>query len=124
MAAACIHHEGKYLIAQRIPEKGGEWEFVGGKREKGEDWRHAVKREVEEEIGILVSVRPHFLEEIWEDQEYCWRLRFFRCQILRGEVEIREHADLHWVLPEELSQYNFPEANVRAVERLQKMRMR
>lgn len=122
VGAACIRHNGKYLIAKRSPEKGGNWEFPGGKREKGEDWRHTVQREVREELGIEISVRPHFFEEMWEEKEFFWRIRFFRCQILSGEPFSHEHVELRWVFPQELFQYDFPSANAKAIERLVAMR--
>lgn len=122
VAVGCIHQNGKYLIAKRPKSKGGSWEFPGGKREKGEDWRHCMKRELEEELGIEVSVRPHFFEEMWEEKDVQWRVRFFRCQILKGTPETREHKEVKWVDPEELLRYNFPSANKKAIEKMRKMR--
>jgi 8-oxo-dGTP diphosphatase len=45
--------EGKILLVKH-PIRG--WEFPGGQVEAGEDLIEALKREVEEESGILVSV--------------------------------------------------------------------
>lgn len=122
VAAACIHRNGKYLVAQRSEEKGGQWEFVGGKREMGEDWRHALKREVMEEIGVEVSVRPHFFEKMWEESDVIWRLRFFRCQILQGEPKKTEHQNLQWIPGSRLNQVGMLETNREAIQKLQKMR--
>ena len=123
VAVACIHKDGKYLIAKCPKEKGGNWEFPGGKREKGEDWRHCVKREIQEELGVEISARPHFFEETWEEGDYFWRLRFSRCQILRGIPKPHEHQELRWVTPAELIEYDFPSANMKALKQLKKMRM-
>jgi A/G-specific adenine glycosylase len=122
VAVACIHKKGKYLIAKRPPEKGGKWEFPGGKREKGEDWRHCLKREISEELGIEISARPHFFEKTWEEGDYWWCLRFSRCQILHGEPKKREHDNLKWISPEEFDTYNFPKANTKAIHILKNMR--
>lgn len=123
VAVACIHQNGKYLIAQRKKDKGSAWEFPGGKREKGEDWRHCLQREIREELGIEISVRPHFFEEVWEEKQYFWRLRFSRCQILKGTPKLTEHQQLKWVTPSELTQYDFPTANQKALQKLITMRM-
>lgn len=123
VAVACIHHNGKYLICKRTDKKEGLWEFPGGKREKGESWRHCLQREIAEELGIEISVRPHFFESVWEDSQYLWRLRFSRCQILKGSPQAKEHAELCWVSPQELSEFSFPSANTKALQRLQKMRL-
>lgn len=122
VAVACIHQNGKYLICKRPPEKGGMWEFPGGKREKGEDWRHCLKREIHEELGVEISARPHFFEETWEEGDYFWRLRFARCQILSGMPKLTEHTQMEWVFPQDIMKYNFPKANRKAVDRLKKMK--
>jgi len=123
IAVACIHKDGKYLITKRPKEKGGKWEFPGGKREKSEDWRHCIKREIQEELGVEISARPHFFEETWEEGDYFWRLRFSRCQILHGTPKPHEHDELRWVNPNELLEYEFPDANKNALKQLMKMRM-
>ena len=122
VAVACIHRNGEYLIAKRPPQKGGNWEFPGGKREAGEDWRHALKREIREELGVEISARPHFFEKTWDEGDYHWRLRFARCQILQGEPYPHEHSELKWVRPEHLFDYDFPRANKEAVEALKQFK--
>ena len=118
VGVACIHRNGKYLIAKRKPERGGLWEFPGGKRESGEDIRACLKREVKEEIGIEISVRPSFLITEKADGQYLWRLHFCRCQVLRGRERATEHEKLMWVSTEELQDYPFPATNRGAIERL------
>ncbi len=118
VAIACIRKNEKYLIGKCSEQKGEKWEFIGGKRNTGEDWRHAVKREVWEEIGVEVSVRPYFFEEISQGK----RLRFFRCQILRGEPKATEHQELQWISANDFEKYDFPQTNLAAIERLKKMR--
>lgn len=54
-----ILHEGKVLIVKRAADDeigGGTWECVGGKIEFGEDLESALQREIEEEVGLHVSV--------------------------------------------------------------------
>ena len=58
VVAALIVKEGKLLVCQRtrhqtMPLK---WEFPGGKIEEGEQPRYALRRELEEELGILATV--------------------------------------------------------------------
>ena len=58
VAAGVVVERGKVLLSRR--KKGthlsGLWEFPGGKVEPGEDPRAALRRELEEELGILTSV--------------------------------------------------------------------
>ena len=58
VVAALIWREGKILICQRtrhqpMPLK---WEFPGGKIEEGEQPRDALRRELDEELGIAAVV--------------------------------------------------------------------
>ncbi|MCB0355225.1 MAG: A/G-specific adenine glycosylase, partial [Bdellovibrionales bacterium] len=76
VGVACIYENGNYLFGKRKRAKGGLWEFPGGKREKGESIRHCLKREIQEELGVEVSVRPHFLVEEFVDGEFLFRLHF------------------------------------------------
>lgn len=114
-----IHREGKYLLGKRPENRGGEWEFPGGKVEKGETYRSAGKREAKEEIGVEVAVRPPMVSI--ETPE--WWLRFCRSQILKGEPQPLVHEELQWVPVAELLNYRMPEPNRVVAERLQTMRV-
>lgn len=100
----------------------GLWEFPGGKREKGESIRHCLKREIQEELGVEVSVRPHFLVEEFVDGEFLFRLHFCRCRILRGTPQTLEHERLEWITPKNFKRYPMPDKNRKALEHLSRMR--
>ena len=58
VVAAVIHNEqGQICIAKRPAHKhqGGLWEFPGGKQEAGETPQAALKRELNEELGIILE---------------------------------------------------------------------
>ncbi len=123
---ACIWRpeDGKYLIQSRPEGKSfpGHWEFPGGKREKGEDFRGCVKREIEEELGIIVSVRPHFYDETCRFKNTDLRLVFHRCQIQSGEPKPLENQTLQWAHPDEFHEIQFLATNAGALEKLKKMK--
>ena len=58
VSAAIIVEGGHVLLTRRKPgtHLAGAWEFPGGKVEPGEDPRAALRRELDEELGIDVSV--------------------------------------------------------------------
>lgn len=122
---ACIWADGKYLVQSRPKGKSfvGFWEFPGGKREKGESFRDCVKREIQEEIGVNVSVRPHFFEEYhkFKDAHLC--LRFHRAQIQSGTPKALENQKLDWVEPKDFFKRRFLPTNQRVLKKLQKMRV-
>ncbi len=123
---ACIWRaeDGKYLIQSRPAGKSfpGHWEFPGGKRESGEDFRACVKREIEEELGIKVSVRPHFYDETCRFKNTNLRLVFHRCQIQSGEPKPLENQELQWAHPSEFDAIKFLKTNAKALEKLKEMR--
>lgn len=58
VAAGIVIEAGKVLLSRRKrgSHLAGRWEFPGGKAEAGEDPRAALRRELEEELGIRTVV--------------------------------------------------------------------
>lgn len=121
VVAALIVRDGKLLVCQRtrhqtMPLK---WEFPGGKIEEGEQPRYALRRELEEELGILATVG----DEVKRIQhEYpnggMVELRFFLVREYQKEIENRIFRDIQWVEPKELPKYDFLEADLTLVREL------
>ncbi|STX47455.1 Mutator protein MutT [Legionella hackeliae] len=95
------------------------WEFPGGKLESNEAPAEALIREIKEEVGIdILSYR--FLKEI--THSYPTRtvsLLIFEVRDFNGKASCLEsQMDLRWVSINDLSTYNFPEANSKIIELL------
>jgi len=112
---------GRVLIARRGADlhQGGLWEFPGGKVEPGEDVRQALTRELLEELGIRVEASEPLLtvEHDYGDRRVA--LDTHQVSHWQGEPRGQEGQPLAWVLPSGLDDYEFPEANLAIVERLQ-----
>lgn len=123
VVAGLILKDGKLLVCQRtryqtMPLK---WEFPGGKIEEGEQPRDALRRELEEELGILASIG----DEIARIQhEYpnggMVELRFYLVQQYKGELENRIFRDIQWAQPVDLPRFDFLEADLTLVNDLAK----
>src|SRR5206468_12794732 len=64
-AGVLIRADGAFLLTSRRPGKAYEsyWEFPGGKVEAGENVEQALRRELIEEIGIVIgAVHPWRVE--------------------------------------------------------------
>ena len=121
VVAALIVKDGKLLVCQRtrhqtMPLK---WEFPGGKIEEGEQPRDALRRELDEELGIMATIGDE-LARI--QHEYpnggMVELRFFVVRQYQGELENRIFKDIQWARPKELPQYDFLEADFTLVNDL------
>jgi 8-oxo-dGTP diphosphatase len=121
VVAGLIVKDGKLLVCQRtrhqtMPLK---WEFPGGKIEEGEQPRDALRRELEEELGILAKVG----DEVKRIQhEYpnggMVELRFFVVRAYEREIENRIFKDMQWAEPKDLPKYDFLEADLTLVREL------
>jgi mutator protein MutT len=120
VAAGLVFREGKLLITQRYAEAhlGGLWEFPGGKREPDESFEDCLKRELKEELGIVVQVGRLIESLSHAYPEKTVLLRFYNCRWLEREPEKLGCPDFRWVSREQLSEYPFPEADARLVQKL------
>ncbi|HLZ43136.1 MAG TPA: (deoxy)nucleoside triphosphate pyrophosphohydrolase [Candidatus Sulfotelmatobacter sp.] len=121
VVAALIVKDGKLLVCQRtrhqtMPLK---WEFPGGKIEEGEQPRDALRRELDEELGIIATVGDE-LARI--QHEYpnggMVELRFYVVREFKGELENRIFRDIQWAAPADLAKFDFLEADLTLVKDL------
>lgn len=123
VVAALIMKDGKILVCQRtrhqtMPLK---WEFPGGKIEEGEQPRDALRRELDEELGIDARIgeevaRIHHKYKNGGAVE----LRFYAVHQYKGEIENRIFRDIRWAKRSELPSYDFLEADLELVRDLAK----
>jgi 8-oxo-dGTP diphosphatase len=120
VVAALLEKDGKVLIGKR--KKGwrfaGKWEFPGGKIEPGETHEECLKRELREELGIETEIGEFFCSSIYAYSHATVQLLVYRTFHVSGELELRDHDEVRWVLPEHLLQYDFPEADRSVIEKL------
>ncbi len=119
VVAALIVKDGKVLICQRtrhqtMPLK---WEFPGGKVEPNEQPVDALRRELEEELGIQAQIGPQaaVVRHKYKDGTAV-ELRFYLVTKFEGEIENRIFREVNWASPEELPTYDFLEADITLVK--------
>jgi len=121
VVAALILKDDKLLICQRtrhqtMPLK---WEFPGGKIEDGEQPRDALRRELDEELGIEARIGDEVERVLHEyPNGASVELRFFAVREYAGELENRIFRDMRWAERHELISFDFLEADLGLVRKL------
>lgn len=121
VVAGLILKEDKILVCQRtrhqvMPLK---WEFPGGKIEEGEQPRVALRRELEEELGIDAVIGDEVARIVHEyPSGGAVELRFYAVTTYRGEIENRIFRDVRWAERSELTELDFLEADLTLVRDL------
>lgn len=116
VACALVDADRRVLIAKRPEGKqlAGLWEFPGGKVEPGETPEAALLRELKEELGIETKsacLAPlTFASHTYED--FHLMMPLYVCRKWQGVVQNLEHADLKWVRPQKLRDFDMPPADL------------
>lgn len=120
VVAGIVWRNAEVLVAQRPPGKhlAGLWEFPGGKIEPGESPERALRREIEEELGILVEVIALRRDVTHAYPERTVRLRFYDCRFVGGEARNLGVADHRWLAPRHLGTLPFPDADRELIDEL------
>jgi len=111
---------GRVLVAERLCDGpfDGLWEFPGGKIGAGETAPDALKRELAEELGIMVTSAKPFMELHHEYPDRTVDLEFFLVSEWQGEPTGLEGQGIRWLTPSELDSDELLPADAPVIERL------
>jgi 8-oxo-dGTP diphosphatase len=93
-----IDAHGRYLLTSRPEGKAyaGYWEFPGGKLESGETVEQALRRELEEEIGITIGQALAWRDAVVDYPHALVRLNFCKVYDWNGELHMQEGQAFCW----------------------------
>ena len=110
VAAGLILRGDEVLICQRKAGSpmGLKWEFPGGKIEAGESAEQALRRELDEELGISAQVgtRIAHLRHTYRSGGAV-DLQFFAVHSFTGDIVNQIFEDVRWVPLRTLPEYDF-----------------
>ena len=121
VVAGIIELDGYILLCQRhhtsrrFPLK---WEFPGGKVEPGENPDEAIKRELNEELGIVVEdieiIDTYSFNYPDEDR---FNLIFYKIKNFQNTIQNMQFEAMSWTLPEHLRNLDILEGDLPFVKR-------
>ena len=93
-----IDGQGRFLLTSRPAGKvyAGFWEFPGGKVEAGEAIEQALRRELQEELGITIGPVQPWQIELMDYPHARVRLHFCKVFAWQGDFEMREGQAMAW----------------------------
>jgi 8-oxo-dGTP diphosphatase len=93
-----IDAQGRFLLTSRPPGKvyEGYWEFPGGKLEDGETVAQALRRELQEEIGVTIGAVQAWREKLVDYPHALVRLHFCKVFDWQGELHMHEGQTHAW----------------------------
>lgn len=116
-----VNNENKPVIfaTQRgYGEFKGGWEFPGGKIESGETPQQALKREIMEELDTEIAVGELIDTIEYDYPNFHLSMDCFWCEVIRGELILKEAEDAKWLTREHLADVKWLPADVTLIEKI------
>ena len=104
VTAATIRRNGKILICRRAEGSCAHlWEVPGGKTEPGETPFECLSRELREELNIEIKPLREYRRSVYGELSFV----FIEAEIVSGEPQLSVHEEMRWVLPKELTTFEW-----------------
>jgi len=122
VTAAILRNNGKILITRRPNGKphADMWEFPGGKLSQNESPEECLRREIREELALLIEVKSIFEVAYYRYEWGPVLILAYECLSIGGEIRNIEVAEHRWVYPTELTDFPILPADRPIIEKLMK----
>ena len=119
VVAAILQRDGACFATQRgYGEFEGMWEFPGGKIEPGESREVALKREIQEELGVDITIDEFLCTTNYDYPSFHLTMHCYICSIETGEIVLREHKSAQWLTTETLDSVEWLPADKEVIDKL------
>lgn len=125
VTCAIVIIDNRFLVTQRsekmkLPLK---WEFPGGKLEQNESEIDCVKREIKEEINIVIKIVKKLSSSVYDYGTFKINLIPFLAEYVSGEIRLAEHKEYKLLEKAELLSLDWAEADLPIVEEFLKLEL-
>ena len=123
VVAGAIIQDKKVFAAQR-GAKGKtafKWEFPGGKINEGETPQEALRRELIEELSIVVDVHELLYSVVDEYEDVVLHIDTYKCTLVSGKPTLSEHIAMQWSDKNELDKLEFSKADDPVLEKIKNL---
>jgi 8-oxo-dGTP diphosphatase len=120
VVAGVICRGDKILLGKRPADSNlpNLWEFPGGKIEMTEGPEEALKRELQEELGIVADVGPLMIATSHPYGHLRVLILFYKVMYWQFEPKALHHQELGWFTKDEIKRLDMPEANRNVLDRI------
>ena len=119
VVAAIIRDGSRMLATQRgYGQYKDGWEFPGGKIEKGESSQDALKREIREELDLIIEVEELLTTVEYDYPEFHLSMECYWASIRGGQLKLKEHEAVKWMKGSELKSVDWLPADRLIIEKL------
>lgn len=120
VVAAVIKKDNRIFATQRgYGEFKDGWEFPGGKIEPDETPQQALVREIREELNTEIRVGEKIDTIEFDYPEFHLSMDCFWCEIVQGELELREHEAARWLTKDMLYSVDWLPADVGLIGKIE-----
>lgn len=92
------------------------WEFPGEKIKNGETPQEALKREIMEELDTQIKVGTLIDTIEYDYSDFHLSMDCFWCEIVRGNLVLKEHENAKWLTKEQLQDVEWLPADIKLIE--------
>lgn len=122
VVAALIQKNKKVLATQRgYGQFQGGWEFPGGKIEPHETQEQALKREIQEELDVMIEVHDLCKTIEYAYPEFDLTMHCFWCTMPEDHFVLKEHMAYQWVDKNTLREMDWLPADLELLDEIEKV---
>ena len=109
-----------FATARGYGEFKGQWEFPGGKIEAGESPQDALKREIHEELEVLIQVGDLIDTIEYDYPTFHLSMDCFWANVEFGELVLKEAEAAKWLTVDELDSVQWLPADLTLIKKIRK----